>query len=153
MGRLWLNLNHLFHFFQKQRKTSYVVMVDNAANKVIFHQTWKNISFRVVFLSTWSNFNIHFLFSSSLVSTSSGSLIRIEKLFKKLLFSKLCVHKQCSKCSCSCVETLVILRAKFYFVSSFLSVLKAPALHWKIVLPENENVVNLKSALFVVIML
>ena len=28
------------------------------------------------------------------------------------------------KCSCSCVETLVMLRAKFHVVSSLLSVLK-----------------------------
>ena len=28
------------------------------------------------------------------------------ELFKNLLFSKLFVHKQCSQCSCSCVETL-----------------------------------------------
>ena len=43
---------------------------------------------------------------------------------KNLLFSKLCVHKQCSQCSCSCVETLVILCAEFHVVSSLLSVLK-----------------------------
>ena len=30
----------------------------------------------------------------------------------------------CSKCSCSCVETLVMLRAKFHVVSSLLNVLK-----------------------------
>ena len=41
-----------------------------------------------------------------------------------LIFSKFSVHKQCSQCSCSCVETLVILRAKFHVVSSLLSVLK-----------------------------
>ena len=41
-------------------------------------------------------------------------------VFKKL-FSKLCVHKQCSQCSCSCVETLVILQAKFHVVSSLLT--------------------------------
>ena len=41
-----------------------------------------------------------------------------------LLFSKLCVHKQCSQCWCSCVETLVIVPAKFHVVSSLVSVLK-----------------------------
>ena len=43
---------------------------------------------------------------------------------KKLSFSKLCVYKQCSQCSCSCLETLVILWAKFHVVSSLPSVLK-----------------------------
>ena len=43
------------------------------------------------------------------------------ELFKNLLFSKLCIHKQCSQCSCSCVETLMILRAKLPVVSSLLS--------------------------------
>ena len=45
------------------------------------------------------------------------------KLSKNFLYSKLCVHKQCSQCSCSCVETLVILRSKFHVVSSLFSVL------------------------------
>ena len=77
--------------------------------------------------------------------------------------SKLCAHKQCSQCSCSCVETLVILRAKFHVVSSPLSVLKIEILmlslicpahsHLKWVWPENKNTVNLKSASFVVVML
>ena len=81
----------------------------------------------------------------------------------KTLFSKLCAHKQCSQCSCSCVETLVILRAKLHVVSSLLSVLKIAMLplicpstvysHLKWVWPENENTMNLKSASFVVIML
>ena len=43
------------------------------------------------------------------------------ELSKNLLFSKLCVHKQCSQCLCSCVETLVMLRAKFHVVLSLLS--------------------------------
>ena len=33
-------------------------------------------------------------------------------------------NRLCSQCSCSCVETLVILRAKLHFVLSLLSVLK-----------------------------
>ena len=61
-------------------------------------------------------------------------------LSKNLLFSKLCVHKQCSRCWCSCVETLVMLRAKFHVVSSLLSVQKIEILMLasKISLPENE---------------
>ena len=43
-------------------------------------------------------------------------------------FCKLCVHKQCSQCSCSCVETLVILWAKFHVVSSLLGVLNTAIL-------------------------
>ena len=43
---------------------------------------------------------------------------------KPSFFSKLCVCKQCSQCSCSCVETPVIPRVKFHVVSSLLSVLK-----------------------------
>ena len=31
---------------------------------------------------------------------------------KTFFFSKLCVHKQCSQCWCSCVETLVITKSK-----------------------------------------
>jgi len=46
------------------------------------------------------------------------------ELFKTFPFSKLCVHKQCSQRSCSCVEPLVILKAQFYVASSLLSVLK-----------------------------
>ena len=56
----------------------------------------------------------------------------------------------------SCVETLVILQAKFHVVSSPLSVLKIVlplALHWKWFWPEKENTVNVKSGAFVVIML
>ena len=73
---------------------------------------------------------------------------------KTLFFSKLCVHEQCSQCSCSCVETLVTLRAKFYVVSSIFGVLKitiwcqhksARSTPLKISLPENK----LKSASFV----
>ena len=80
---------------------------------------------------------------------------------KNSLFSKLCVHKQCSQCSCSCVETLVMLPAKFHVVSSLLTVLKieilmlawqCPCTPLKISLPENETRANLKSASFIVIM-
>ena len=72
-------------------------------------------------------------------------------------------------CSCSCVETLVILRAKFHTVSNLLSVLKTVIVMLglglglglakvsvalpKWVWPENENTANLKSASIVVIML
>ena len=65
-------------------------------------------------------------------------------------------------CSCSCVETLVILRAKFHIVSSLLSVLKnsdvdamvqALLALRKWAWPENKTTVNLKSASFVAIML
>ena len=64
--------------------------------------------------------------------------------------------------SCSCVETLAILQAKFYVVSSLLCVIKiailmlaseCPCTPLKISLPENENTVNHKCASFVVIML
>ena len=55
---------------------------------------------------------------------------------------------------------LVILRAMFYVVSSFLLVLKIAILmpslkhsHWKCIRPENENMVNLKSATFILITL
>ena len=80
---------------------------------------------------------------------------------KNFLYSKLCAHKQCSQCSCSCVEILVILQAKFHVVLSLLTVLRILMLslicpeqsHWKWVWPENENTVNLKSASFIVIML
>ena len=44
--------------------------------------------------------------------------------YKNSLFSKLCVHKQCSQCWCSCVETLVMLPEKFHVVSRLLTVLK-----------------------------
>ena len=64
------------------------------------------------------------------------------------------VRTQCSQCSCSCVETLVILRAKFHVVTSLLSNFDAsvPVPH---ALPENETTVKvlLKWASFVVIML
>ena len=40
---------------------------------------------------------------------------------KPFFFSKLCVLKQSSQCSSSCVATLVILQAKFNVVSSLLS--------------------------------
>ena len=65
--------------------------------------------------------------------------------YPKTLFSKLCVHKQCSQCTCSCVQTLVILRAKFHVVSILLRVLKivilmltykCPCTPLKISLPE-----------------
>ena len=64
-----------------------------------------------------------------------------------------CVHKQYSQCSCSCIETLVILQAKFHVVSSLLSVLKmlayeCPCTPLKISLPENETTVNLAKCLF-----
>ena len=81
---------------------------------------------------------------------------------QNLLFSKLCLHKQCSQCSCSCVETLVVLRAKFHVASSLLSVLKItilmlvyqrPHTPLKISLPKNETTVNPESASFLVIML
>ena len=41
-----------------------------------------------------------------------------------LVFLKLCVHKQCCQCWCSCVETLVMLPAEFHVVSRLLTVLK-----------------------------
>ena len=72
--------------------------------------------------------------------------------------SELCVHKQSSQCSCSCVETLVILQA-FMLYRAFLVFLKwrlkksAPCTPLKISLPENKNTVDLKSASLVVIML
>ena len=78
----------------------------------------------------------------------------------KLSVNSICVHKQCSQCSYSCVETLVILRAKFHVVSSLFSVLnsdfdaivKVPLALGKWASPKNEIRVNLKSASFVVIM-
>ena len=88
--------------------------------------------------------------------------MQLLELIKNLLFSELYVHKQCSQCSCSCVETLVILRAKFHVVSSLFSVLKivilmlayeCPRTGLKMSLPENETTVNLRSASFVIIML
>ena len=83
--------------------------------------------------------------------------MQLLELIKNLLFSELYVHKQCSQCSCSCVETLVILRAKFHVVSSLFSVLKivilmlayeCPRTGLKMSLPENETTVNLRSASF-----
>ena len=56
--------------------------------------------------------------------TTRGRRYCQPELFKNFHFNKLCGHKQCSQCSCSCVETLVILWAKFHVVSSLLSVLK-----------------------------
>ena len=75
----------------------------------------------------------------------------------KTLFLVNCVHKQCSQCSTSCIETLVILRAKFHVVSSLNSVLKIKIYFDAIIKvpvalpkrPENENTVNLKCASFV----
>ena len=95
------------------------------------------------------------------INTTKEALIRFAVLFKNSPFSKLCVHKQCFQCSCSRVETLVILRAKCHVVLSLLSVLKIVILmlslicpmhsHWNWVWPE--NTVNLKSASFAVIIL
>ena len=51
----------------------------------------------------------------------------------KSLFSKLCVHKQCSS-----VETLVILRAKFHVVSSLL-VLKIEILMLSYIFTRNQK--------------
>ena len=75
---------------------------------------------------------------------------------------KLAVHKQWSQCWCSCVETLVILRAKLHIVSSLLTVLKKDfdamvpgphAVRWRAWGPVSQTMVNLKSASFVVILL
>ena len=79
-----------------------------------------------------------------------------KSLKRDSLFSKLCVHKQCSQCSSSCVETLVILRAKFHVVSSLLSVLNIAILstqrsHWKWFCPEQWKYGHLKCAAFIVI--
>ena len=81
----------------------------------------------------------------------------------KTFFLENCVHKQCSQCLCSCVETLVILWAKFHALWSLLSVLKIIILmltkylplarSWKWFWPKNENTVNLKSGVFVLIIL
>ena len=81
-----------------------------------------------------------------------------KSLKRDSLFSKLCVHKQCSQCSSSCVETLVTLRAKFHVVSSLLSVLNIAILstqrsHWKWFCPEQWKYGHLKCAAFIVIML
>ena len=79
--------------------------------------------------------------------------------FKNLLFSKLYVQKQCSQCSCSCVETLVRIRAKFHVVPSLFSVLsilmlasECPCTPFKVSLPKNETTLNLKSASLAIIM-
>ena len=73
------------------------------------------------------------------------------------------IDKHCSQSLCSCVETLVILPAKFHVVSSILTVLKIAILmlslicpshsHWKLVWPKYKNMVNLKNGSFVAIML
>ena len=94
-----------------------------------------------------------FSFSDKLIfnGSSRGTItLALKSIF---WLSKNCVHKQCSQCSCSCVETLVILRAKFHVVLSLLNVLKIAsvkvplALPLKMSLPENENTVNLKVPL------
>ena len=59
--------------------------------------------------------------AGTLEERSTFTLLPVRWLSKNFLFSKLCVHKPCSQCSCSCVETLVIRQAKFHIVSSILS--------------------------------
>ena len=61
---------------------------------------------------------------SAAVTTASRTSYCEGELFKNVLFSKIIVHTQYSQCSCSYVETLVILQAKFHVVSSLHSVLK-----------------------------
>ena len=63
-------------------------------------------------------------------------------------FSKLCVHTLCvSQCWCSCVETLVILPAKFHVVSRLLSVLKTAKKSAPISPIENEFEPKMKTQL------
>ena len=66
------------------------------------------------------------------MTVASGTSYCQSESFKNLLFSKLCVHKQCSQYSCSCVETLVILGAQFHLVLSLLTVLKIAILIIKV---------------------
>ena len=83
----------------------------------------------------------HFLSAMTVARWRSSSY---GELFKNLLFRKHCVHKQCSQCLCSCVETLVMLWAKFHVVLSLLSLkiaifmlaLKCPCTPLKISLPK-----------------
>ena len=76
------------------------------------------------------------------------------KHLQTYVVQKLSLCRQCSQCSSSCVETLVILRAKFHVENSnFAAIAKVPiALPFKMSLIQ-ENTVNLKSASFFIIML
>ena len=100
----------------------------------------------------------HFLAAMTTGSGASYCYWVVQKLTLTLVN---CAHKQRSQCSCSCVDTLVILRAKFHVVSNLLSVLKIVIMMLSLMIalmPStpietefdwNENTVNL-SASFVV---
>ena len=96
--------------------------------------TWKTsyplMRFRPLWLTVghWNSPPCYVAFGDRHFVTSLAGRQRAEQATantscsQNVLFSKLCVHKQCSQCSSSCVETPVILPAKFHVVLSLLSV-------------------------------
>ena len=68
-------------------------------------------------------FTIFSFFGSNSSSQCKGNFYDTIVVRKTFSFAN-CEHKQCSHCWCSCVETLVMLPAKFHLVSRLLTVLK-----------------------------